>query len=185
MPSTDNLQPCEYYIEFGGYRFTFRVAEAGWSAKVGAGGMFHGDDSELAIFWPGGTINSLFEDPCHSLGTAFDPGPMVDDLVAGLLSLDGFEAGEPFDVTVAGYSGKRLAITVPMDVDVRSSECDDGRYSLSGDRWFQAPGQTDDIRILDLGGTRQVVIASTTPATPRDVVARLDSLVASLVIEPI
>ena len=87
-------------------------------------------------------------------------------------------------MTVSGYEGKRVALTVPMDVDVRSSTCDESEYSLSTGRWFQAPGQTDDMRIVDVDGVRQVIVTSNTPGTPADVTAQLEAMIASLEIEP-
>jgi hypothetical protein len=184
MPTTDSLEPGRYFVEFGGYRFTFTAADAGWSADVGAGGVYQGEDNDLAVFWPGGVVSRLYSDPCAP-GSAFDPGPSVDELANALASLDGFETTAPADATVSGYHGKRVAITVPMDVDVRSFECGAGKYSLNLDRWFQASGQTDDIRILDLDGERQTVTTSNTPETAPEISAQLDALVETLVIEPI
>jgi len=184
LPTAEDVAPGRYFLEFGGYRFTFTVAHPGWNADVNAGGVYQGDDSELAIFWPGGEVTSLYRDPCDSSGTEFEPGPSVDELAHALASLEGFEATAPADVTVSGYHGKRVAITVPTDVDVNSAACDRGNYSLSEGRWYQAPGQTDDMRILDLGGERQIVTFSTTPATPGDVSSQLDEMVESLLIEP-
>jgi len=183
LPTADSLEPGRYLLDFGGYRFTFTVADPGWSADVSAGGVYRGDDRELAIFWPGGEVSSLYRDPCESSGTEFEPGPSVDELAGALASLEGFEATAPADVTVSGYHGKRIAITVPTDVDLGSPGCDNGNYSLSEGRWFQAPGQTDDMRILDLDGERQTVTTSTTPATPTDVSSQLDDMVESLLIE--
>ena len=78
----------------------------------------------------------LYRRACDSSGTEFDPGPSVDDLANALASLEDFEATAPADVTVSGYEGKRVALTVPMDADVdpatepHSASCDGGAYSL-------------------------------------------------------
>ena len=186
--TTDSVEPGRYFVDSADYRYTFTVADPGWMADTDAGALYQGEDPEIAIFWPvlaPGEFTSLYRDPCESSGTEFQPGPSVEGLVDALASLDGFEATTPVDVVVSGYGGKRVAITVPADVDVNSSACDRGNYSLSETRWYQAPGQTDDLRILNLSGYRRVVSTSTTPATPPDVAAQLDDLVESLVIEPI
>ena len=132
----------------------------------------------------------LYRRACDSSGTEFDPGPSVDDLANALASLEDFEVTAPADVTVSGYEGKRVALTVPMDADVdpaadpHSPSCDGGKYSLSSDRWYQAPGQTDDMWILDVDGERQLIVASDAPGTPADVTAQLEAMVASMEIEP-
>ena len=181
-----DVEPGRYFADFGGYRYTVTVPDSGWVGQGdGIGGLYQGEDSELAIFWFAGEQPSLYRRACKSSGTEFDPGPSVDDLTGALASLEDFEVTEPSDVTVGGFEGKRLAVTVPLDVDVRSSACDAGNYSLAPNRWYQAPGQTDDMLILDVNGERQTITLSTTPATPADVAAQLDEMLASLVIEPL
>ena len=129
-------------------------------------------------------MSSLYRRACESSGTEFDPAPSVDDLANALASLEDFKSTAPTDVTVSGYDGKRVALTVPMDVDVNSAACDRGNYSLSSGRWYQAPGQTDDMRILDLDGERHLVVVSNAPGTPADVNAQLKAMMESLEIEP-
>ncbi len=181
-----SVEPGRYFADFGGYRYTVTVPDSEWAAQSdGVGGLYQGEDSELAIFWFAEDAPSLYRRACDSSGTEFDPGPSVDDLADALASLEDFETREPADVTVSGFEGKRVAVTVPMDVDVRSSACAGGKYSLSPMRWYQAPGQTDDMLILDVDGKRHVMTLSTTPGTPTDVVAQLDEMLDSLVIEPI
>jgi hypothetical protein len=51
----------------------------------------------------------------------------VDELATALTSLEDFESTEPSDVALNGYEGKRVALTVPADVDVRSIDCDQGK----------------------------------------------------------
>ena len=181
------VEPGRHFVDFGRYRFTFTVPESGWSFDAGAGGLYQGDDSEIAIFWPGGEdsgLGTLYRRACKSSGTEFDPGPTVDDLANGIASLEDFQVTPPADVTVSGYEGKRVILTVPMNVDVRSPTCDESEYSMSSGRWFQAPSQTDDMRILDLDGERQVVVASNTPSTPANVRLQLEAMLVSLEIEP-
>jgi hypothetical protein len=181
-----DVEPGRYFADFGGYRYTVTVPDSGWVGQgVGVGGLYQGEDSELAIFWFAGEEPSLYQRACDSSGTEFDPGPSVDDLADAMVSLEDFETTAPTDVTVSGFEGKRVTVTVPLDVDVRSSACDAGKYSLSPNRWYQAPGQTDDTLILDVNGERHLITLSTTPATPIDLAAQLDEMLASLVIEPL
>lgn len=185
LPTADKVEPGRYFLEFDGYRFTFTVAKSGWSGSVDWGGVFQGPDSELAVFWPGGSMPHLYRRACESSGTEFDPGPSVDDLANALASLQDFEATAPADVTVSSYTGKRVALTVPIDVDVRGTTCDQEKYSLNSGRWYQASGQTDDMNVLDLDGVRQLVTVSHTPGTPSDIAAQLEAMLASLEIAPI
>ena len=181
------IEPGQYFIDFGEHRFTLTVPDAGWNFDSQAGGIYQGEDPELAVFWPGGLdtgIGTLYRRACDSPGTEFDPGPSAGDMADGIASLEDFEVTAPADVTVSGYEGKRVVLTVPLDVDVRNPACNQSNYSMSTGRWFQAAGQTDDIRILDLDGERQLTVTSTTPNTPSDVAAQLDAMMASLVIEP-
>jgi len=175
-----------YSGAYEGTRFTFTVPDSGWTSFIDTGCcvIFRGEDEETAQMFLGGDITSLYADACESVGTEFEPGPTVDELVTALSSLEGFESSEPVDATLSGYEGKRIALTVPADVDVRSSDCDDGKYSLSNARWYQAAGQTDDIWILDVGGQRHVLTFSTTPNAPADVVEQLEQIRDSVHIEP-
>jgi len=187
-----DVEPGRYFLETNGYRYTFTVPETGWTFDPAAAGLVQGkDDTELAIFWPREDFSELYRRACEWTGTGFDPGPSVDDLANALASLEDFEASAPSDVTVSGYKGKRVALTVPSDADVdpaadpHSASCDGGKYSLSSGRWYQAPGQADNMFILDLDGHRETVVVSTTPGTPNDVVDQLRAMVASLEIEPL
>ena len=92
---------------------------------------------------------SLYRRACDSSGTEFDPGPSVDDLANALASLEDFEATAPADVTVSGYEGKRVALTVPMDVDVNSPACDGDE--LRPLEWPLVSGPRPDRRHVDPG----------------------------------
>jgi hypothetical protein len=172
---------------YEGYRYTFTVPSAGWTsyADTGCCVVYKGEDENGAQVFLGGDMTSLYADACKSAGTAFEPGPSVDDLVSALTSLEGFESNEPTDVTLNGHSGRRVAVTVPAGVDVRSAACYLGKYSLSSNRWYQASGQTDDLWILDVDGQRLVLTFSTTPATPAELVKELEQIRDSVTIEKV
>jgi hypothetical protein len=183
LPTTETLEPGRYFLESGGYRFTFTVTDSGWMADVGFAAVFQGEDPELAIFWPGGDITSLYRRACQWTGTEFEPGPSVNDLAEALASLEDFETTPPAEVTVSGYTGKLVTLTVPMDVDF--SACEEGSFQRDPGRHYQAVGQTDEIYVLDLDGERQTVVVSHTTRTPAEVAEQLDDLLDSLEISPI
>ena len=124
-------------------------------------------------------VGQVFRDPCHWQGQAFDPGPSVDDLVAALVAQRMRNATKPVEVTLAGYAGRYLELSVPADM--RSSawtsfdDCDvqpDGARDFQGwlgngmgNRYEQVPGQVDRLWALDVDGQRLLVDATYSPDT--------------------
>ena len=79
---------------------------------------------------------------------------------------------------MSGYSGKQLKLTVPESVNFGS--CPQAEYRSWDGRYYQQPGQTDDVRVLDLDGNRTLLLtthaAGTTAATLTDQASIFDSL---------
>jgi hypothetical protein len=133
-------------------------------------------------------ISGTFVNPCtdHSLVTPA-PGPGVDALIAALAHQPGTRAGQPTAVTVDGYSGKSIEVTVATDI----SKCGNGTdgfwlwASPDGDRrYVQDSDETDWIYVLDVKGRRftfNVRIPARTTAADR---AELETILQSLEIEP-
>jgi hypothetical protein len=134
-------------------------------------------------------VDTVYEDPCRwsSTGGGQSLGPTVDDFVAALAGQPGRDATEPTNVTVDGFSGKRLQVSVPADVAFDGAgfpDCDEGEYRSWPGRYHQAPSQIDDIRVLDVNGKRLIIATTyflTTSSADR---AELDAMVQSLDIEP-
>ena len=135
----------------------------GWQKNaVPAAVWTAGSDAHLAF----ATVSNVYVDPCAPAPVLSDPpvGPTVDDLVAALDGLPGFEVTTPTDVTVGGYDGKVLELTSPAD-------CDTSRL------WRAQPVNEDvpvephaRIWILDASGQRLVIAAHDRPtADPSDV----------------
>jgi hypothetical protein len=183
----DAMEPGTYFGEFEGTRYTFSIPDAEWNnyPENGCCTIFTGGDTDGAIIFFEGDYTSLYARACHSAGTEFEFGPTVDDLANALLSLQDFEVSEPTDVVLSGFLGKRVRLTVPMDVDVTDSDCYEGNYSLFPGRHYQAAGQTDDIWILDVNGDRMVPTFATTQDTTADVLEQVEQIRNSLVIEPL
>jgi len=181
---------------------TFTVPE-GW------GGM--ADPGTLGVLVPGGEPGTgppggmaimfndvtTLNDPCDWRGTADDisVGPAVDDLVEALLAQPAYEVSDPVDVSIGGYSGKRVVIVHPTEPfagqDSDAPECDQGVFQLWntaawGEDGIYAQGPADrwQTNILDVDGTRLVIVtrdfAGTSPADR----AEMDAIIDSLVIEP-
>jgi len=111
-------------------------------------------------------------------------GSSATDLASALASLTGFETTQPTNVTFGQFSGKRVQLTVPMDV-VDFSTCTDGEYRSFNDRYYQLPGQVDDIRIADLENHRQLLHATYDPETPSATRAELEAIFDSMEITPL
>lgn len=136
-----------------------------------------GDVSFAAMLIFGGA-DDLSTDACQWGGTRSVPGPTVEDFVAALDAVAGFESSDPVDVTVDGYHGKRIQLKVPDDTNM--SDCQNGEYhGIEG--WYNfSPGQTHDVWVLDLDGTRSIfftVYDANTPAAAQDELTQVgDSL---------
>lgn len=134
------------------------------------------------------TVTSLESDPCHwSEGTDIAVAPTVDDLATALAANPNYETTVPADVTLGGFSGKRIDVQVPAGLDLAT--CDDGQFWV----WAVADGQTlyaqgpegrFHLWILDVLGTRVIVMTHDFPGTPADDQAELQAIVDSMRIEP-
>jgi hypothetical protein len=134
------------------------------------------------------TVLSLESDPCNwKDGAAVGAGQTVDDLVTALAANPGYEVTDPADVTLGGFSGKRIDIQVPVDLDLAT--CDDAQFWV----WAVGDGQTIyaqgpegrfHLWILDVQGRRVLVMTHDFPGTPADDLAELQAIVDSIQIEP-
>ena len=180
---------------------TFTVPDE-WRALVGANVLV--PTGQPTASGPGGMaiqfidVTTINEDACRWSGTADDVsvGPEVDDLVEALRAEETIYAvSDPVDVTMGGFSGKRVDILNPKiffsGQGPEAPGCDEdvirlwdttahGAYAF----YAQGPANRWQVNILDVDGTRLVVVvqdfAETLPADR----AEMDAIVDSLVIEP-
>jgi hypothetical protein len=122
-------------------------------------------------------------------------GPTVDDLVSAWANLPGVDATAARDVTIDGFDGKQIEFTVP-DYDAGDCNglfgfCAFGEWTwcesylrdkdFSSDQSYQPlPHQHLKIWILDVNGTRHMILAGSSPDTSRQDRAALDEIVASI-----
>jgi hypothetical protein len=147
----------------------------------------------------------LFSDPCHwdidgngrllSRGDVVI-GPTVDDLVAALRANAHYEASEPVEVTIGGHPATQLDLQLPADVDFATT-CDvvagqtEGTFfpfvtaeADSSNLFAQGPGNRWQVTIVDVAGTRFVVVVDDYAETPDIDRAAARAIVESLTIEP-
>ncbi|MGZ8512267.1 MAG: hypothetical protein ACXWWL_02395, partial [Candidatus Limnocylindria bacterium] len=158
------LEPGTYML--GHDLNTAITVPAGWEnlddrgvAKETAGGP-----AIVVVFWPFPTdLQEVYTDPCAWSSTIIQPpvGPTVDDLANALASQSMRGDPVPTDVTIDGYQGKLLEMTVPSDIDIAT--CDSGEFRSWLGRYHQGPGQTDRVYILDVNGESQVLISHHMP----------------------
>jgi len=144
-----------------------------------------GDEEMAIVLW--GTVANVYRDGCNWTGSLFEPpvGPTVDDLANALAGLQDREIVTPIDVTVDGFSGKELQMTIP---DVAFATCDQGEFrswiaSDGGARFHQGPGEHSRIWILDVNGERILIFSRDFPGTSAQDKAELDRIMDSIRIE--
>ena len=168
------LEPGTYFIDpdadpSTSLRVAYEVPVEGWSSWIGA--------AKAEEEWASVSITSvtnLVRHGCRDHSLADPPvGPSVDDLATALADLAPFQVtSPPKDVTIYGYSGKHLELTVPdMPFEHRGdvtlyTECTGfdwhrrnlmswiaphlvaaGGYAYYG---YTAPGHTEEFWILDV-----------------------------------
>jgi hypothetical protein len=149
------------------------------------------------------TVTNLVVHGCRDHSWADPPvGPSVDDLATALADLAPFRVTSfPKDVTIFGYSGKYLELTVP-DLPVEGDPGDDRRFTgcvdgnlmswvgaidtEPGDAYYgyTGPGFREEFWILDVDGTRLVIAAERSPGSPPKDLAELSAILDSIRIEP-
>jgi hypothetical protein len=129
---------------------------------------------------------NLFSDPCRTVDEEASPvadipvGPTVDDLVTALVDHPLLDVTDPVDVTLAGYSGKYLDLTIPDD----KTDCANYRPMDVQHLYAQGPGQRWHMWILDVDGVRVLVETNDYPGTPPNVLAEEQAIIESLEITP-
>ena len=125
-------------------------------------------------------VTSLNSDLCHWDGPEgeVNVGTTVDDLVAALVAQTQYEVSDPIDVSIGGYSGKRVDVVYPAELfkDESGSEapgCDEGvtrLWSTSGTARSTSTGRAGErwqTNILDVDGTRLVIVVQDSPTRRR------------------
>ena len=165
--------------------FTFTVPD-GWEGAGGdlllASGL-SGPDGAALLFT---RVTGLYSDPCsadYDGEPDVEVGPTVDDLVTAFREQSAYEVTAPVDVRVGAFSGKRLDLLLPSDVDL--ALCDFGGYFIwDGSIYAQGPGNRWHLWILDVDGRRIVILGEDFAGTSAQDQAELQDIVASLRIDP-
>jgi hypothetical protein len=142
------------------------------------------------VFFTTWVVTDVFTDVCH-WGTLVHAGTTTDDVISALAAQRGRTASAPSDVTIGGYPAKRIELTVPADLNVSTCTNSNLRYwpgpgpDLSSGLCCNPPGNIDDVYVVDIAGRRMVVVARFYPGSSEADKAELQSVVASIQIEPL
>jgi hypothetical protein len=138
-------------------------------------------------------VTNAYIDPCHTLDGPMSPplGPSVDDLVNVLTSPSGFQAGPISEVTIGGFHGKSFDLTKKIDSELCSADADGRLY-----QWTYASTDNDmkdeerpagtfgfqdqRISIIDVNGTRLMIVESIFDWTTPGEVGEMDQIVQSI-----
>jgi hypothetical protein len=175
-------------------RAVFEVAKEGWENFAGPVKFTPAGHTALSII----TVDNIATEACHD-PSPLEPavGPTVDDLATALSTLAPFELTEaPTDVTLLGYEGKHLKITVPplkvsgSGESAEYADCVNGNMhswiDSSGEPFFgynAEPGRYDEYWILDVDGTRVVLALNASPTSSAEDLADLQAIIDSITFE--
>jgi hypothetical protein len=160
----------------------------GWSIEDGLIRQAS-EDPESFVMVGSSTVANIFGDRCQWVGAEIDPpvGPTVDELATAFGTVWGTGATAPVDVVLDGFTGKHMVLTVPTDVDF--ADCDQEHFqawmdNVGGYRWYQGPGQIEEVWILDVDGDRILVRTSYFPELSAQARAEQQQVIESIHIEP-
>ena len=166
----------------------------------GAGGPVKNDGTARALGLSSWIVGNIYADPCQWGDGLLEPpvGPSVDDLADALAKQPMRNGTTPTAVTVDGYDGKYLELTIPADLDLATCSKVPGASASTpgafvswvgpaGDDYmgFAGPGSHDRVWILDVDGVRLVLDATDFPQATAADRAELQSIIDSIQIQPL
>ena len=146
------------------------------------GGIGVGADDLARYLWVW-DVDSVFAHPCNA--SPEPVGPSVADLAEALATQSLRGGTDPVPVTVGGYDGLYVELSVPDEVDV--SACPSGVFSLwpgRAERYQEILGQVDMVWIVDVDGQRLVFDAVHDANASPAKVAELEEMVATAAFAP-
>jgi hypothetical protein len=179
-------------------RVVYEIPEERWTNWIG--GAKFSDVGHVAVSIT--TVNNLVRHGCRDHSWADPPiGPSVDDLATALADLAPFRVTiPPEDVTIYGYRGRHLELTVPNLPDDGHPEAGGFSRCAGGSlkSWvapfdttpadafygYTGPGYAEEFWILDVEGTRLMIAAERSLDSPSEDIEEQLAILDSIRIEP-
>ena len=187
LPDSENLEagtyPVNPFIPIG----IEVTVPAGWTGVggwllIGPRGVEPPDGMNIRF----GSARAVFANPFERADGFVDPamGPTVDDLVDAMVSHPDWPTSPPTDVTLDGYEGKVVRMTLPADLEIPEDGFLLFQDGQGGDRWAFEPGQIIDFYVIDVEGQRLVLELFSYSDTPADDLAARQVVIDSIQIDP-
>ena len=182
--STDPLEAGTYYVDDPfPVRVFFDLPQdwVVWGYSYVGSFVGTGVDDETGRGMSLEIVDNVVADPCDPGAELLDPpaGPSVDDLVAALSDLEGFEATSPVDIEISGFEGRQFELTAP---DV-GAECELRTWHTTTRTNGVGAGEVNRIRILNVDGVRLVIAAAHFEPISDEAMAEFDAILDSIRIE--
>jgi hypothetical protein len=202
VPAFSPLEVETYFVEpvATDIEVFYTIPADGWMSWFGAFKVGQATDEPLprvglSII----NVTNVVQEGCTGhVATVPQVGPTVDDMATALAALSPFVLTKPpSDVTIDGFSGKHLELTVPdIAFEVSGDNavftgCTDGKlkswigeplsYAFYG---YFHPGQVEEFWLLDVDGQRLMIVADTSPGSSKGDIAELRSILDSIDIVP-
>jgi hypothetical protein len=189
------------YTLFGSFRVTIDVPNGGWGGFVSAAAapaIFNEESPPAFASLRAANVTQMtvYRDPCQWDQSAIVQPKGAAAIAAALSALPGRAGTKPEQISLVGTTAQHVRLTVPDGLatsetgggSVSFVGCYGGQYrtwsSTAGDpRDQEAPGQIDDIYLIDLGDSTLLFDASYFPETSASDRRALEAMLQSLRIE--
>jgi hypothetical protein len=135
------------------------------------------DGAALVLGWTSWLVG-LNTDPCLSQAHETPdliPGLSAADFVEAVQAQEALDVTEPVGATIGGRPARFFTLHAPADL----SGCDNWRPWDPG-FFAQGPNNIWDVWVVDVDGTRVLIVTEYFPGTPQEAVAQLGEMVESL-----
>jgi hypothetical protein len=198
VPEFSPLELGTYFVEPVGtdIQVFYTISAAGWWSWFGGFKLgLETDPPNTVVGFGILNVTNVVQDGCTGhIAAVPRVGPTVDDMATALAGLSPFVLTKPpSEVTIDGFRGKHLELTVPdlalqgSGDDTKFAACTDGElWSYIGkplgfaNHAYSHPGQSEGIWLLDVDGTRVMIGTFTSPGSSDGDNAELRSIFDSI-----
>jgi hypothetical protein len=189
IPSSGDIPSGTYHVPAGpsnelGYTLEM---PSGWLAENGGRTLSKHPDDPREVGINSYVISGIFAESCGPDDSVRPIGPTADDLANALVNQPGGESAGPFDITLGGYAGKRVDLTVPDDLDISTCRIPIGLRVWEDDGGKNLVVLTDgsvSVYIVEVDGRRLVLSTQHRAGSEPADVAEMNAIIESIDIEP-